>query len=277
EYGCDPSLTSGPWRSWVPVAETPYVAGEFIWTGFDYRGEPNPFSWPAVTSQTGTMDLAGFPKPVYYYWKEVWASQPSVYIFPDWSLPKIDIGKEILVRAFSNCDRVELVLNGHSLGFQEMPRDKYLDWHVRYTPGTLTALGYKQGRVVARYTLRTTGQPVSLRLKAEVQSLKANAEDVAPIEVDLLDAAGNVAASADNEIEFSVSGAGRLAGVANGDPVSHEFNTAHQCKAYHGLAMVLVRAARHPGVIEVRAVVKGLPPATIFISTLTVPTVTTIE
>ena len=111
-YGCDANLDTGPWRSWAPVAQNAYVAGEFVWTGFDYRGEPNPFSWPAVTSQTGAMDLAGFPKPVYYYWKAVWQTTPSVYIFPDWTLPKDEAGKDILVRALSNCDRVELRLNG---------------------------------------------------------------------------------------------------------------------------------------------------------------------
>jgi beta-galactosidase len=267
-YGCEPDLDAGPWRSWVPVIETPYVAGEFVWTGFDYRGEPNPFSWPAITSQTGAMDLAGFPKPVYYYWKAAWQSAPSVYIFPDWDLPEGSAGKDILVRAFSNCDQVELQLNGKSLGIQNMPKDKYLDWHVPYVPGTLTALGYRNGRVVARYKAQTAGAPASLRLKPDVASLRANAEDVAPIEVDVLDAAGNIVARADNTIEFSVSGAGTLAGVANGDPASHEPNVATQRKAFHGHAMVLVRSGGHPGKIEIQARASGLPTVTISIPTL---------
>ena len=265
EYGCEQDLDAGPWRSWVPVTQNPYVAGEFVWTGFDYRGEPNPFSWPAVTSQTGAMDLAGFPKPAYYYWRSAWLAHPSVYIFPDWDLPQHDIGKDILVRAFSNCDRVELVLNGKTLGVRDMPKDKYLDWHVPYAPGLLTALGYRNGRVVARYTTQTAGAPASLRLKADVESLKANEEDVAPIEVEVLDAAGNIVSGADNEIEFSVSGEGALAGVANGDPVSHELNVAPQRKAFHGLSMVLVRAGKHPGVIRLEARTRGLPIASISI------------
>ena len=118
QYGDGPSAGSAaaqPWLSWAPVAERPYVAGEFIWTGFDYRGEPNPFSWPAVTSQTGAMDFCGFPKPVYHYWQAAWKEEPSVYILPDWNLPDSMAGKSVRVRAFSNCERVELSLDGKSL------------------------------------------------------------------------------------------------------------------------------------------------------------------
>ena len=135
QYGDGPAPGSPggqPWKSWAPVAERPYVAGEFIWTGFDYRGEPNPFSWPAVSSQTGAMDLCGFPKPVYYYWQAAWKEEPSVYIFPDWTLPDSMAGKSVRVRAFSNCERVELSLNGKSLGEQPMPRNGYLEWNVPY-------------------------------------------------------------------------------------------------------------------------------------------------
>ena len=273
EYGCG-SLDAGPWRSWAPVVENSFVAGQFVWTGFDYRGEPNPFSWPAVTSQTGAMDIAGFPKPVYYYWKAAWEQKPSVYIFPDWNFPKTAIGKSILVRAFSNCDRVELLLNGRSLGVQEMPRNLYLDWHVPYAPGSLTAIGYKQGRVVARYTVRTAGAPTTLRLVAQIPHLAANGEDVAPIAVEILDANGRVVSDADNMIEFSVSGAGKLVGVANGDPTSHEANVASQRKAFRGLAMVLVRATGHPGAITVQAHARGLTPARIVISTVPVASAT---
>lgn len=267
EYGCG-SLDAGPWRSWVPVAENSFIAGEFVWTGFDYRGEPNPFSWPAVTSQTGAMDLAGFPKPVYYYWKAAWGQKSLVYIFPDWNLPKSDLGKSILVRAFSNCDRVELRLNGKSLGIQDMPRNLYLDWHIPYTPGSLTAIAYKQGKAVAQYTVQTAGVPATLRLVAQVPHLAANGEAVAPIAVEILDVNGLVASNADNMIEFSVSGAGTLAGVANGNPASHEPNLADRRQAFHGLAMVLVKATDHPGTITVEAHASGLMPARIAIPTI---------
>jgi beta-galactosidase len=271
EYGCEADLDSGPWRSWTPVAKSPFVAGEFVWTAFDYRGEPNPFSWPAVTSQTGAMDLAGFPKPDYYYWKAVWQRRPSVHISPAWSLPTDQIGKDVLVRVFSNCDRVALVLNGKSMGLRDVPDDHYLDWHVRYAAGTLTALGYKANRVIVRDVERTAGAPATLRLTAEVSSLHASSEDVAPIAVAVVDASGNVVFTADNEIQFSVSGEGTLAGVANGDPASHELNVAPQRKAYHGVAMVLVSASDHPGAISVRVQASGLPTASITIPVVVDP------
>ncbi len=268
EYSCGSSFDSGPWDSWVPVTENPFVAGEFVWTGFDYRGEPNPFSWPAVTSQTGAMDLSGFPKPVYYYWKAAWQQKPSVYIFPDWNFPKTAIGKNILVHAFSNCDQVELLLNGKSLGKKDMPPNRYLDWQVPYAPGTLSAIGYNQGKETARYTVQTSGAPASLRLIAEVGNIRADSEDIAPVRVEVLDAAGHIVPDADNLIEFSVSGVGLLAGTANGNPVSHESNVANSRQAFHGLAMVLVRATGHPGTITIQAHADALTPARTVISSV---------
>jgi beta-galactosidase len=269
-YGDGPAPDSPgaqPWNSWAPVADHPFVAGEFVWTGFDYRGEPNPFSWPAVTSQTGAMDLCGFPKPVYYYWKAAWQAKPLVYIFPDWNLPKNAIGDSIRVRSFSNCERIELSLNGKSLGTRDMPRNQYLDWQVPYAPGILTAVGYNQGKKAALYTTQTSGAPAALRLIAEVSKVRADGEAVAPIRVEVVDAAGRIVPDADPLIEFSVSGAGTLAGVANGNPASDEPNLAHQRQAFHGLAMVLVKAAGHTGSITIRAHADGLPPARILVPT----------
>jgi beta-galactosidase len=273
-YGPGKSATKGfflghePWLSWGPVMGNPFVAGEFVWTGFDYRGEPNPFSWPAVTSQTGSMDLCGFPKPAYFYWKAWWRRKPSVYIFPNWNFPKTMVGKSVPVRSYSNCDRVELLLNGKSLGTKDMPRYRYLEWNVPYTPGVLNARGYDQGRLVAQYTVRTAGPPVALELTAEVHHLPANGEDIAPIRVAVVDARGRVAPDADNLIRFSVSGPGTLAGVANGNPASHEANAANQRKAFRGLCMVMVRASDHPGALTVNAQAAGLKPARIVIHTV---------
>ena len=253
----------GPWRSWVPVVENPFVAGQFVWTGFDYRGEPNPFSWPAVTSQTGVMDLCGFPKPVYYYWRAVWQEKPSVYVFA---------GQGRSLRSFSNCERVELLLDGKSLGTRDMPRDQFLDWHVPYERGTLTAIGYNPGhnigRAAARYTIHTSGAPAALRLTAELSSLPANGEAVAPVRVEVVDAHGEIAAYSDHFIRFSVFGAGTLAGVANGDPTSHEANNGSARRAFRGLAMVMVRAMDHPGAITVKAQTDGLESASIVIHTV---------
>ncbi|HEV2324996.1 MAG TPA: glycoside hydrolase family 2 TIM barrel-domain containing protein [Terracidiphilus sp.] len=272
EYGCGldvngPQNGGEPWDSWQPVMENPFVAGEFVWTAFDYRGEPNPFSWPAVTSQTGMMDLAGFPKPLYYYWKAWWGDSPSVYVFPNWSLPKDMTGKTIVVRAFSNCEQVELLVNGKSQGKQPMPRGRYVDWQVPYAPGELTALGFDHGRVVARYTVHTAGTPAALRLAAEVSHVVANDEDVVPVAVRVVDAEGRTVPQADNLIHFTVSGAGAIAGVANGDPSSHESNVADQRRAFRGLAMVLVRAGNHPGIVTITAHSAGLKSTSIPIHT----------
>ncbi len=256
-----------PWLSWAPVMAHPFVAGEFVWTGFDYRGEPNPYSWPAVTSQTGSLDLSGFSKPVYYYWKAWWGTKPSVYIFPSWNLSKAMIGKTVLVRCFSNCDRVKLLLNGKSLGTKDMPRDQYLDWQVPYEPGVVTARGYDHGRLVASYTVRAAGHPVALRLVSEVKGITANGEDIAPISVEIIDSHGEVVPSANNLVHFTVTGAGTLAGVGNGNPSSHEPNFASYRRAFRGLCMVLVRAADHPGTITVSAQASRLPPAHITIHT----------
>lgn len=273
EYGC--WMTQGgnpnggfPWDSGAPVMENPFVAGEFIWTGFDYRGEPNPFSWPAVTSQTGAMGLCGFPKPAYYYWKAWWGTMPTVYAFPSWNFPKAMTGKEILVRAYSNCQRVELKINGKSVGTETMPHYKYVEWHVPYAPGELEAVGYNNGQEAAKYTVYTAGPPASLRLNDEVHQLAANGEAVAPIAVAVVDAEGRIVPEADNLVRFSVSGAGTLAGVANGNPASHESNVASQRKAFRGLCMVLVRAGSQAGVITVKAEARGLKPATIVIHTV---------
>jgi beta-galactosidase len=266
EFG-DDAPGGQPWNSWVPVVENPYVGGEFIWTGFDYRGEPNPFSWPAVTSQVGAMDLCGFPKPVYHYWEMVWHQRPSVYVFPDWNYRKSDLDKEVRVRVLSNTREVELLLNGKSLGTKQVPRENFVDWKVPYAPGTLTAVGRSAGREVARYSIKTTGAPAAVRLVPELEHLAADGEQVMPIRVEVVDAQDRVVSDADNLIRFSISGAGSLVGVGNGDPASHESNVANQRSAFRGLTMVLVRASDHPGTITVQAQAKGLPPERVAITT----------
>ena len=258
-----------PWFSWIPVVEHPFVAGEFIWTGFDYRGEPNPYGWPAVTSQTGCMDLCGFPKPCYYYWQAWWGKKPSVYIFPAWTFPRSMRGHPILIRCYSNCNRVGLFLNGKSLGIKRMPKYKYLDWTVPYAPGKLTARGYDGdgNRGVAQWSYRTAGPAASLQLQDQVASLSADGDSIAPIAVKVVDAHGTMVPDAHNMIHFTVSGPGSIAGANNGNPTSHESNVGHQVRAFHGLCLVMVRAANHPGTITLTAKANGLPAATLTIDT----------
>ena len=258
-----------PWDTLIPVMEHSYVAGEFVWTGFNYRGEPNPFGWPDVSSNTGMMDLCGFPKAVYYYWRAGWEKKPSVYIFPAWTFPHSMIGKPVLVRCYSNCHRVGLFLNGKSLGVKRMPKYKYLDWTVPYTPGKLTARGYDGDghEVVARWSYRTAGPAAALQLRDEVPTLSANGESIAPIAVKVVDAHGTMVPDAHNMVRFTVSGPGSIAGANNGNSASHESNVGHQVRAFHGLCMVMVRATRHPGTITLTAKANGLPTATLTIKT----------
>ncbi len=260
-----------PWHTWRAVMGHPFVAGAFLWTGFDYRGEPNPIGWPDVSNRTGMMDLCGFPKPDYYYWHAWWTKQPSIYAFPAWDLPQSLDGKPILVRVYSNCQRVKLELNGRSLGAQRMPKYRYLDWQVPYRPGVLTAYGYDAGRVVATYVNRTAGPPARLRLTDEVATLPADGESLAPVAVAVVDAHGTVVARAANLVRFTVTGAGTLAGVANGNPANHESNVGHQVRVFHGLGMVLVRAGDRPGRITLTATARGLPPRVLVILTGTTP------
>jgi len=256
-----------PWLSWGPVITHRFVAGEFVWTGFDYRGEPNPFGWPAVSSCTGIMDLCGFPKAVYYYWQAWWRHKPSVYIFPAWSFPKSMIGKPILIRCYSNCRRVDLFLNGKSLGTQHMPKYKYLDWTVPYTPGVLTARGYNGRQVVATYSNHTAGPAAALQLHDEVSTLTADGESLAPVEVKMVDSHGILVTNAHNMVHFTVSGPGGIAGANNGNSASHESNVGQQVRLFHGLALVMIRAGRYPGIITLTAKASDVSAGTLQIRT----------
>jgi beta-galactosidase len=282
EYGTGPRMwvqsgkpglvgNRAPWHTLIPVMTHSFVAGEFVWTGFNYRGEPNPYSWPAVASQTGIMDLCGFPKAVYYYWHAWWRKKPSVYIFPAWTFPKSMIGKPILIRCYSNCRRVALFLNGKSLGTQVMPKYKYLDWTVPYAPGVLTARGYDGQKVVATCSNRTAGPAAALQLRDEVSSLTADGESIAPVEVKMIDAHGIMVPNAHQMVHFTVSGPGSIAGANNGNSASHESNVGHQVRVFHGLALVMIRAGRHPGVITLTATANGVSAGTLQIRTTAHP------
>src|SRR6185369_6694594 len=144
--------------AWKPLDENPFMAGGFVWTGFDYRGEPTPYGWPCVNSHFGNLDMCGFPKDNFYYYQSVWGDKPMVHIFPHWNW-KGKNGKEIEVWAYSNGEQVELLLNGKSLGSKPVPRDGHAMWKVKYAPGALTAKALKAGKIVAEDKVETTGSP----------------------------------------------------------------------------------------------------------------------
>ena len=206
---------------WQFYAARPWAAGVVYWTGFDYRGEPVPFGYPAISSQFGILDTCGFPKDGYYYLKSWWTDETVLHLFPHWTWPGRE-GQPVEVRAHSNCEEVELFLNGVPLGRQAMPVNGHLSWTVNYAPGTLLARGYRGGREIAVAHVETTGAPAAVRLTPDRARIRADGRDVAVITVDLRDAAGRVVPTANQRVAFEISGPGRIIGVGNGDPSSHE-------------------------------------------------------
>ena len=250
------NLTEGAWK---PIADRPFVAGGFAWTGFDYKGEPTPYQWPDINSHFGILDMCGFPKDNYFYYQAAWKPAPLVHIFPHWNWPGKE-GQPVRVVAFSNCEAVELFLNGVSLGRKPMPRNEHLDWTVPYAPGTLLARGYNGETVAATDTVTTTGAPTALRLTTDRTTLTADGEDLTPIEVDVVDAQGRIVPTADNLVTFSVKGAGTIAGVGNGDPGDHDPDKGTRRKAFNGKCLVLVGATEKSGDIQLTATAPGLAP-----------------
>jgi len=246
---------------WKHYAARPYLAGVIYWTGFDYRGEPNPLAWPAVSSQFGILDTCGFPKDSFYYLKAWWSDEPVLHIFPHWNWPGRE-GQEIDVRAHSNHDAVELFLNGKSLGKQDMPRNGHLAWKVAYAPGVLEARGYRGGKVVETKRVETTGAPAKLVLTAHRTELVADNHDVAVIDVSVVDAQGRAVPVADNLVTFEITG-GKIIGVGNGDPGSHEPDKASERKLFNGLAQVIVQTTHTPGPIVLHAKSDGLVGASV--------------
>ncbi len=201
--------------------ERPFLSGLFFWTGFDYRGEPNPFGWPQVTSQSGILDLCGFPKDIFYYLKSWWTDKPVLHLLPYWNWAGKN-GQDIDVWAYSNCDSVGLFLNGQSLGGKPVPKYSHVDWKVKYEPGTLLAKGYKDGKEVATDKVETTGEPYAVKLVPDRININADGEDVSTVTVEVVDSKGRIVPTAGNEIAFTIKGPGKIIGVGNGDPSSHE-------------------------------------------------------
>lgn len=206
---------------WKYYSARPWANGSFVWTGFDYRGETTPFGWPNISSEYGILDICGFPKDVYYYYQSWWTDKPVLHLMPHWNWPGKE-GQDIDVRAFSNCEEVELFLNGQSLGRKAMPNNSHLQWMVKYAPGTLSAVGYTRGKVAAEEKVETTGAAATIQLTTDRSVINADGEDCSIITVSVGDASGRIVPVADNLIHFVVSGPGRIIGVGNGNPICHE-------------------------------------------------------
>ena len=241
-------------QTWPLVAESDYVAGGFVYNGFDYRGEPHPFDWPSHTTQYGFMDACGFPKDPYYYYKSVWSDETVLHLFPHWNWAhKKGKDRTIDVRCYTNCESVELFLNGESQGRQNMQPYSSLSWKIEWEPGVLTAKCDRDGEVVAETRRETTGEPAGIALEPDRSSISADGEDVSLVKVRILDAEGRLVPTAGNQVTFKVEGPGEIIGVGNGDPSSHEADKAEKRSAFNGLAMVIIQAAKKPGVIQLTA------------------------
>ena len=287
-------VVAPPW-AYCPDVEfagleaSPAVLGEFVWTGFDYLGEPTPYfawdqprderDWPARSSYFGIVDTAGFPKDRFYLYQSQWTTKPMVHVLPHWSWAGRE-GQPIPVMAYTNAEEVELFLNGRSLGRRKkgepysIPVGKKISedlrfttkyrvvWEVPYAPGTLTAVAFTGGQTVASAEVRTAGAPARVVLVPDRTTLHADGEDLAFVTVRIEDAEGNLVPDAENLVRFAVEGAGRVAAVDNGNPASLEPFQAKERKAFSGLALLVVRSNRGvSGSIRVQAESAGLLPA----------------
>lgn len=248
---------------WQHFVARPYLAGLFYWTGFDYRGESNPFGYPAISSQYGILDTCGFPKDQFYFLKSWWTDEPVLHVFPHWNWPD-RIGQTLKVGCYSNDEAVELFLNGASLGKKVMPRNGRLEWEVVYQPGVLEARGYRGGQVVQTTRVETTGAAAKLVLTPDRTTIHADGADVAVIAVSTVDAQGRHVPTANNLASFEVTG-GRIIGVGNGDPSCHEADQGHERSLFNGYAQVIVQASRTAGEIRLTARADGLAPAEVIL------------
>jgi beta-galactosidase len=249
---------------WKVYANRPFLSGAFAWTGFDYRGEPSPYGWPCISSHYGIVDTCGFPKDTFYYYQSWWSSKPVLHLFPHWNWAGKE-GQEIDVWSFTNLDRVELFLNGTSLGAKQVEPNSHVEWKVKYAPGVLEARASKNGQVVLVDKRETTGAPAKLGLRADRQNIRGDGEDVSIIAVEVQDAEGRIVPTAMNEVRFRLSGTGRLIGVGNGDPSCHESDKGDRRSAFNGLCMALVQALKQPGEIRLDASADGLEAAALVI------------
>jgi len=259
----DPYTTGGRASAegwWRFCDAQPWLAGGFVWTGFDYRGEPSPDGWPNISSQYGIIDMCGFPKDTFYYYQSWWTDKPVLHLFPHWNWPGME-GKEIAVWVHSNLDSVELFLNDKSLGEKQMPKDSHLAWNVAYAAGVIEARGYKGGALVLKERRETTGAPAALAIYADREQISADGEDVAMFAVEVRDARGRIVPVTDNRVSFNVMGAGKLMGVGNGDPTDQDSDKGASRKAFSGMCMAIVQSTKQADSITVRVTSPGLASA----------------
>jgi beta-galactosidase len=257
---------SAPWGSTHEetlkiIRKYDFLSGQYIWTGFDYLGEPTPFSWPSRSSYFGIIDLAGFPKDVYYLYQSEWTDKPVLHILPHWNWKDNQL---IDVIAYTNCEEVELFLNDSSLGAKKKgPEDLHLMWRLHFKPGTLKAIGRTNGKTILESVTKTAGEPAKLAMKSDRNIIRADGSDLCFVTVDILDKDGNLVPYADNLVKFKLDGKAKIAGVDNGNQVSHDPFKADYRKAFNGKCLVVIQSEKVRGRIMLSAESEGLESASI--------------
>jgi beta-galactosidase len=248
------------------------ISGMYVWTGFDYMGEPTPYPWPARSSYFGIVDLAGFPKDVYYLYQSLFTTQNVLHLFPHWNLPTGQAGWQPghtvdMWAYYNNADEVELFINGRSQGVKRKTGDElHVMWRVQYEPGRVEAVSRKNGKVIVTKVIRTAGAPSKILLQADRNMIQANGKDLSFVTVKVVDAAGNLVPDAANNIQFKILGAGFIAGVDNGCQTSMESFKASERKAFNGLCLAVIQSNGKPGSIKLQAQSAGLMAASIDIT-----------
>ena len=235
----------------------PFVAGQYIWTGFDYIGEPTPYGWPARSSYFGIVDLAGFPKDIYYLYQSEWTDTPVLHLFPHWNWTP---GEQIDMWCYyNNADEVELYINGKSQGVRSKDAEHlHVVWNVTFEPGTVKVVARKDGVETASQEIHTAGEPAQIRLTPDRSTIKSNGTDLSFVTVEILDKDGNLCPNADNLVQFEISGNGFIAGVDNGSPISLERFKDNKRKAFYGKCLVVLQNNGKKGTIKLDAVSEGL-------------------
>ncbi|HEU6456470.1 MAG TPA: beta-galactosidase GalA, partial [Roseateles sp.] len=244
-YDDEPSSWGNTHRqAWKAIAQRPFIAGSFVWTGIDYRGEPTPYEWPSASSFFGAMDLAGFAKGAFWIHQAQWVKdRPVVKLQPHWNWAGRE-GRDIHVMVTSNAQRVRVLLNGREVGEQAVDPYEMNHFQVPYAPGRIEAVALRDGKEVARDAVETSGEPARLVLTPDRPSLAGDGLDAVPITVSAVDAQGRPVPLAQNKVSFALEGPGAIIGVGNGDPNSHESEKAPERNLYNGLAQVIVQSRR---------------------------------
>jgi beta-galactosidase len=272
EYCSWSQLPDTEWKN----QDNDFVAGEFVWTGFDYLGEPTPYNnnWPSRSSYFGIVDLCGIPKDRYYLYQSHWSAQKVLHVLPHWNWKGRE-GENVPVYVYTNYPSAEVFINGKSFGKKTFNHSNLLDsyrlrWeNTIYEPGELKVVGYDaEGNLAEEKIIKTAGQPAQILLKADKTNLTANGEDIALITVTIADKDGNTCPLSDDLIQFHVAGAGKLRAVGNGDPTSLASFEVPERKAFYGKCMVYVQSGQSAGTILVKATGKNLKPCSIELKTV---------